>query len=159
MRYLTHDRSEVLIEGVDIDQTLPIARYELRDGGIGSVLGVWVIRDQRFTPAQAAAINELYLTHIDSLHRRFNIWHLTWAVSNIYRHGSDSVKRAIEPSYSDAVSRAREMGGIVDRHVNGDSLWMGDAHGGGRRYAHKHMVVPGNVDYLQSKQEFFEDKE
>ncbi len=38
MRYLTHDRTKVLLAGVDIDQTLKIAAMEIDKGTLGCVL-------------------------------------------------------------------------------------------------------------------------
>ena len=62
--YIYHQRSEALIEGVDIDQTLEIAERELEEGGLGSVLTVWAIRDQVVTPEQASRISQLYFQYI-----------------------------------------------------------------------------------------------
>jgi hypothetical protein len=154
MRYLTHERQEVLLEGVSIDQSLRVAHDELHEGGWGSVLTLWAIRDQYITPPQAARVSELYFAFIDSLERDFNVWHLTWAVANMYRHGDQQVKEALRDAYEDARVRAREQGGLADKHVNGERLYMGDAHIGGRAYAHNHVVVPGNEDYLQSYHEY-----
>jgi hypothetical protein len=159
MRYLTHHRGEVLLEGVDIDQTLRVAEVELEEGGWGSVLTLWAIRDQHVSPEQAADVSGLYFTHIDELERDFNVWHLTWAVANMYRHGDDEVKAELAEAYADAQTRARDLGGLADKHVNGDKLYMGDAHIGGRAYAHNHVVVPGDEDYLQSYEEYADTKD
>jgi hypothetical protein len=155
LRYLTHDRSEVLLAGVDIDQTLRVAAIELDKGTLGCVLGVWAMRDQVVTPAQAARVSELYLSHIDSLQQYFNVWHLTWAIGDLYRNGDDSVRAVLQQAYDDAKRHAAALGGTADKFVNGDKLYMGDAHSLGRRYAELHVVVPGNKKYLQS----FEDYE
>jgi len=64
MPYLTHDRSKVLLSGVDIDQTLKIASIEIDKGTWGCVLGIWAIRDQVVTPAQAGSISDLYFSHV-----------------------------------------------------------------------------------------------
>ncbi|MBD3242669.1 MAG: hypothetical protein GF331_18910 [Chitinivibrionales bacterium] len=154
MSYLTHDRGEVLIYGVDIDQTLLVARDELEKGGWGSVLTLWAIRDQRFTPAQAQRASELYFEYVGTLERSFDVWHLTWAIANMYRHGGAPVKAVLEEAYRDAQQLAATTHGLADTHVNGDTLHMGDAHIGGRRYAQQHVVVPGNPDYLQSYEEY-----
>jgi hypothetical protein len=159
MRYLTHDRSKVLLQGVDIDQSLVVAEIELKKGGWGSILGVWAIRDQNLTPAQALKVSNLYFAWIDSEKINFNRWHLTWAISDCYRNGYDSVKIILKNAYDDATKRARALGGLADKHVNGDKLYMGDAHSLGRLYAHKHVVVPGNPDYLQSAEEYINRRE
>ena len=59
-------------------------------------LGLWVIRDQIVTPAQAKIISELYLSKIDSMNSDFNIWHSSWAISNLYRCGDEAVKKELE---------------------------------------------------------------
>lgn len=154
MSYLTHDRGEVLIYGVDIDQTLQVAGDELDEGGWGSVLTVWAIRDQRITPAQAKRVSELYFEHIGTLEGDFDVWHLTWAVANMYRHGDSQVQAALQDAYEDARERAAATHDLADTHVNGDTLHMGDAHVGGRYHAQRHVVVPGNPEYLQSYEEY-----
>jgi hypothetical protein len=154
LRYLTHDRSKVLLKGVDIDQTLKIASIEIDKGTLGCVLGVWAIRDQVVTPTQATAISGLYFSHIDSLKQSFNIWHLTWAIADLYENGNDSTRVTIHKAYEDAKQRAKKLGGLADKFVNGDKIYMGDAHSLGRRYAETHVVVPGNPKYLQSFEEY-----
>ena len=104
--YLTHERSKAIVEGVDIDQTLEIAAKELEKDGMGSVLTLWAIRDQVITPEQAGKISELYFEYIKDMKKRFNIWHITWAISNIYRLGDDSVKTVLEAAWKDASRRA-----------------------------------------------------
>ncbi len=156
MRYLTHDRSEVLLAGVDIDQTLKVAEVKMdeRQGKLGTSLPLWVIRDQVVTPDQGKQISRLYFKHVNNLQKKFDIWHLTWAVSDIYRLGDTSVKAVMDSAYSDASLRAAKIEGIADRMVNGDKIFMGDAHSGGRAFARKHVVVPGNKKYLQSFEEY-----
>lgn len=153
MRYLTHNRSEVLLDGVDIDQTLEIAEIDIGREKLGASLTIWAIRDQNINPGQAGIVNELYFQHVGDL-KRFDQWHLTWAIANMYRHGSDQVKQVLLDAYVDAALRARDLHNLADRMVNGNELYMGDAHAGGRSYAHKHVVVPGNREYLQSVKEY-----
>lgn len=158
MRYLTHDRQEVLLERIDIDQTLVVAEHVLeRENHWGSVLTLWAIRDQKLTAKQAERVSDLYFEHVDDLTRTFNVWHLTWAISNMYRLGNEEVKHALQEAYEDAKVRAKNANRLADKHVNGDKLYMGDAHSGGRLYAKRHLVVPGNPDYLQSAEEFLEE--
>lgn len=156
MRYLTLDREEVILDGVDIDQTLKVAEVKMneRKGKIGTSLPVWVIRDQVISPDQGRKISSLYFQHVDSLQKKFDLWHLSWAVSNIYRLGNDSIKEVMHNAYSDASRRALRLKGITDRMVNGEKIYMGDAHSGGRAFARKHVVVPGNNKYLQSFEQF-----
>jgi hypothetical protein len=115
---------------------------------------IWVIRDQKITPSQAHEISRLYFAHIYNIKKKFDIWHLTWAISDIYRLGDDSVKVALQDAYQDATKRASEQKGIADRMANGNKLYMGDAHSGGRAFAKKHVVVPGKKGYLQSYDEY-----
>jgi hypothetical protein len=154
MRYLTHDRSKAIVPGVDIDQTLFVAQSELRRGSGGAVLSLWVIRDQELTPQQASRISDLYFAYADSFPRSFSQWHLSWAIGNMFRQGNAEVQGVLRRAYTDASARARTLGGLANRFVNGDTLWMGDAHIGGRRYAQKHIVVPGNQRYLQSFEQY-----
>ncbi len=151
--YLTQDRSEALVPHLDVPQTLVIAEKELAKGGTGSVLTLWAIRDQYITAAEAAKISALYFKYVDSLDSRFNTWHLTWAIANMYRLNGDDVKTALAGAYKDARERAKHVHRVADLHANGDTLYMGDAHAGGRAYAKRHLVAPGNEAYLQSLQD------
>jgi hypothetical protein len=159
LRYLTHDRSNVLLDNVDIDQSLDISAMELDRNTWGCILAVWAIRDQKITPQQAARISELYFSHIDKITIGFNIWHLTWAIADVYRNGNDAVKAAMQKAYDDAKIRARTKAPHAKKFVNGDTLYMGDAHFLGRAYAHRHVVVPGNKDYVQSARLYIEQKQ
>ncbi|MBN1575953.1 MAG: hypothetical protein JW913_05335 [Chitinispirillaceae bacterium] len=154
MRYLTHDRSKVILLNVDIDQTLDIAVIDLDRGTRVPVLTVWAVRDQVVTPAEATRVSDLYFSHIDKIKGKFNVWHLTWAIADLYRNGNPAVKASLDSAYGDARIRVRKSYGIADRFVNGDKLYMGDAHLLGRAYAHRHVVVPGNPDYMQSAAEY-----
>ncbi|MBW2261229.1 MAG: hypothetical protein JRG91_04580 [Deltaproteobacteria bacterium] len=159
--YVYHERHKVLIPGIDIDQTLDVAEAELEEASGVSVLTIWTMRDQIVTTAQAARISDIYLAHIDDVDspetraRSFQVWHLTWAISNLYRLGSDGVKTGLEPAYIDAAARVETLDKKVALiHFSGEKIYMGDAHGGGRAYANSHLVVPGNNDYLQSYEEY-----
>jgi len=125
--------------------------------GIGQGLGLWVIRDQVITPAQARTLSDLYLAHIDSMKSEFNIWHSSWAIANLYRFGNDSVKAALETAYQKAKKqpdRLQKQKKIANAHVNGTRMVTGFIHAGGRSYAHRHLVVPGRRRYLQSYEEY-----
>ena len=154
MRYLTHDRSKVILKNVDIDQTLDIAAIDLDRGTHAPVLTVWAIRDQVVTPAEAKRVSDLYFGHIGKIKGKFDVWHLTWAIADLYRNGNPAVKTSLDSAYRDAKIRVRKSYGIADRFVNGDKLYMGDAHSLGRAYAHGHVVVPGNPAYVQSSADY-----
>lgn len=164
--YLYKERAPALIQGIDIDQSLDVAQRELEKPKATSVLGVWALRDQPVTKEQAARINDMYLSGIPRIdneemrHRSFAVWHFTWAISNLYRFGDEAVKAALEPAHADAMARAEKLDRrVVDRLVLGKDIYSGPAHGGGRAYARKHLVVPGNEDYLQSYAQYVEAEE
>jgi hypothetical protein len=165
--YLYKDkRDKVLIPGIDIDQTIQVAEMELAKNRFGTVLTVWAMRDQILTGPQAEKISELYFRHIDRIDsdkqkaRTFSVWHLTWAISNMYRLGDEFVKVALQTAYEDAEKRVDKLDkNVSTKHFKGDSIVMGDAHGGGRAYAKSHLVVPGNKKYLQSFEEYKKKQE
>src|SRR5271170_2151620 len=115
--FITGDQSQVLIRGVNIDQTLVIAEQELKKGGFPSPLTLLGIRDQVYTEAQAQKVSYLYFRYVDTLKDYFPIWHFTWAISNIYRNGDAAVRAQLELAYQDAKKRAKAAGGFADRHV------------------------------------------
>lgn len=161
MRYLTDNREDVLLENIDLDQTLKIAEIEMeqQSGSFGTSLPIWIIRDQYFNSSQAKVVKKLYLKHINTLEKKFDIWHLTWAISNMHRLGSDSVKLVLDEIVIDARLKAKSAGKISIKMSNPEEkLFMGDAHGGGRGYAKKHIVVPGNRKYLQSLNEYLKEE-
>lgn len=94
MRYLTQDRGKVLLDNVDIDQSIKVAEIYMnnKEGGRGASLALWAIRDQYFTVEQAAEVSRLYFQHIDGLKKSFDVWHLTWSIANTYRQGDEEVK-------------------------------------------------------------------
>jgi hypothetical protein len=163
--YIYHERDRVLVPGIDIDSTLDVAELELEGGGSLSVLTIWAIRDQVVTPAQARRISKIYFDHIlevdgeGAKSRKFQVWHLTWAISNLYREGGQEVRQALEDAYADASMRVEALKmKAASLHFAGDEIYMGDAHAGGRAYARKHLVVPGNPDYLQSVKQYLEER-
>lgn len=162
--YMYQDRSRVLLTGIDIDQSLEIAEAELQQNRFSTVLGVWALRDQKLTAAQAKTVSRLYFEHIDRIdsetqkNRSFSVWHLTWAIADMYRLGDADVKWALQLAYEDAGRRVNELDrDIAHKMYDGHRLYLGDAHFGGRAYARKHLVVPGNSKYLQSKEEYFRE--
>jgi len=160
--YIYYNRDKVLLKNVDIDQTLKIAEIELKSGAFGNILSLWAIRDQIITQKQAEAISILYFEYIDTLENEFGVWHLGWAISNMYREGDDSVKLALQKAYEDAQKRPEKLNqfaSIADENINGDKIYMGDIHDLGKFYAKTHIVVPGNKDYLQSFEQYLADKE
>ena len=166
--YVYHDQSQVLIRDVDIGATLEIARIELEEGGFDATLPVWAIRDQVVSPDEARTVSALYFEHIDRIAAQkdkgtaeFGVWHFTWAISNLYRSGSDSVKQVLERAYRDARERPaalKQFRKVATEHVNGSKIYMGDIHGAARAFAHGHIVVPGNKTYLQSLNEYKQKK-
>src|SRR5688572_14351367 len=91
-----------LVKNTNIDETLKISKDEMQKQSISQPLGLWVLRDQVVTPAQAKTISELYLAKIDSMKSDFNIWHSSWAIANLYRFGNDAVKAELETAYQKA---------------------------------------------------------
>jgi len=160
--YVYYNQEKVLINGIDMDQSLEIAGIELNDGGFDSVLTLWALRDQIITSENAREITELYFKHIDALKDDFGIWHLAWAISNFYRNGNDDIKSILQDAYNDAVKRPdtlKKYNKIADELINGKKIYMGDIHGLGKAYARTHIVAPGNNDYLQSFEEYLLKKE
>ncbi len=153
-----HTRAPALVKNVDIDESLKIARDEMQKENISQSLGIWVLRDQVVTPAQAHIISDLYLTHIDSMKSPFNIWHSSWAISNLYRFGNEEVKTELEKAYQKAKLQPERLKGgikkIANSHINGEKMVTGFIHIGGRSYAKRHLVVPGNKKYVQSYEEY-----
>ena len=163
--YMYHERAKALVPGIDIDQTLQVAEVELNENRLSTVLTVWAIKDQELTALQAAKVNDLYLAHIDRIDsdeqkaRGFSVWHLTWAISNMYRLGGPDVKSALEASYNDASRRVDKADRrLTTKFFYDEKMTMGDAHFLGRRYAKSHLVVPNNEKYLQSFDEYMRRK-
>jgi len=164
--YLYTEREPALVEGIDIDQSLDVAEAELVEPRATSVLTIWALRDQEVTAEQAARISQIYFEHIGTIDdedlrgRKFAVWHLTWAIANLYRFGDTEVRAALAEAHEDAVARAATIDrSIAVKHVQGEEIYSGDAHGGGRAYARRHLVVPGNEDYLQSYEEYLADRD
>ena len=151
--FITSDKSRVLIKGVNMDQTLVIAERELEKAAFTSPLTLWGIRDQVYTVEQAHKVLYLYFRYIDTLKDYFRIWHLTWAISDIYRNGNAAVQAQLELAYQDAAKRAKAAGGIANLHVNGKIL-MGDIHLPARLFVKAHVVAPGTPGYLQSLEDY-----
>lgn len=159
--YVYYDQDEVLLKGVDIDQTIEIAKIELEEGGFDSILTLWAVRDQLINAEQAEKIKSLYFQYIDKLEGDFEIWHYAWAISNLYRNNNDEVKAVLQNAYNDAKKRPEQLKQfkkIAEEHINGTKIYMGDVHDLGRAYARSHIVVSGNKDYIQSLEEFKEKK-
>jgi len=162
---LYHERDKALISKVDIDQTLEVAALELEQNKVGSVLTLWAMRDQVLTPKQAEEVSELYFKYIGRVDsdeqkaRGFSVWHLTWAISNMYRQGDEGVKAALEAAYVDAAVRVDTLDSKLASTFFYDEVTTGDAHVGGRAYAKSHIVAPGNDEYLQSVDEYKASRE
>jgi len=163
--YVYHVRDHrVLVTSIDIDATLEIATAELEDGGFDATLTLWAIRDQIVSVEQAKAISALYFKYIDRVAAEkdkgtadFGVWHLTWAIANLYRHGDAGIRTALDEAYQDArkrPDRLKTFRDIAAEHVNGEKIYMGDIHGAARAFARSHIVAPGNKKYLQSLEEY-----
>lgn len=160
--YLYYDRKKVLLDNVDVQETLCISEFELKDGGFDSVLTLWALRDQIITEEDAKRIAEQYFFYIDSLETEFGIWHLGWAISNFYRWGDENVKSVLEKAYLDSKKRPeklRQFKKIADEHINGDKIYCGDIHDLGRYYARTHIVVKDNKNYVQSFKDYLDFKQ
>ncbi|HEX8517338.1 MAG TPA: hypothetical protein VF868_14170 [Bacteroidia bacterium] len=154
-----HTRQKpALVKNVDIDETLKISKDEMKKKSGSQSLGIWVLRDQVITPSQARIIADLYLRRIDSMQSDFNIWHSSWAIANLYRFGDQSVKAELETAYQKAQKQPERIKGrtkkLADSHINGKRIVTGFIHAGGRAYAKRHLVVPGNKRYVQSYEEY-----
>jgi hypothetical protein len=167
--YVYHMRERVLVSGIDVDATLEIARTELDEGGFDATLTVWAIRDQMVSVDHAKTVAALYFRHIDKIAAEkddtvaaFGVWHFSWAISNLYRNGDDSIKAELEGAYADARKRPEGLKKFRDaasEHVNGTKIYMGDIHAFARAYARSHVVAPGIDGYLQSLDEYRKNKE
>jgi hypothetical protein len=155
-----HTQERALVKNVDVDESLKISRDEMQKESISQSLGIWVLRDQVVTPAQAHIISGLYLARIDSMKSPFNIWHSSWAIANLYRFGNETVKTELEQAYQKAKKQPERLKGstkkIANAHINGERMVTGFIHAGGRAYAKRHLVVPGNKKYVQSYEEYKE---
>ena len=162
--YVYDRQDRVLIKGIEIGPTLEIARSELGEGGFDATLAIWAIRDQVFSADNARTISALYFTYIDTVAAEkrsttaaFGVWHFTWAISNLYRNGDDSVRHVLENAFIDALQRPeklRHFKGAAVAHVKGPRMVMGDIHWAARAFARAHIVAPGNEKYLQSLDEY-----
>ncbi len=164
--YLYRERERALVPGIDIDQTLEVAEIEIEENKFSTVLTLWAMRDQVITQEQAQKVSDLYFAHIDRIDseeqnaRKFSVWHLTWAVSNMYRLGDEGVQLALKEAYKDGEARVERLDRrIATKHFKGENIISGDAHAGGRAFAKSHLVVPGNKKYLQSVAEYKADNQ
>lgn len=159
--YIYHERSKVLIPNIDVDATLEVAELELQKPDRRRVLTVWAVRDQILNAAQAQKISELYFKYIDEIDsetqesRSFAVWHITWAISNIYRQGEIEIQEIMKEAYRDAAKRVDKLEmKIATQHFYDKEIHMGDGHMLGHSYAKSHLVVPGNEDYIQSVEQY-----
>lgn len=153
-----YTREPALVKNVDIDESLKITKDEIKKTSGSQGLGIWVLRDQVVTPEQAKTISKLYLNNIDSMKSGFNIWHSSWAIANLYRFGDAAVKAELETAYQKAKKQPERLKKsqkkLATYHISGDKIVTGFIHFGGRAYAKRHLVVPGNKKYVQSYEEY-----
>jgi hypothetical protein len=160
-----NSQKPALVKGVDVDQTLLVARDEMKKTDMAQSMGIWILKDQIITPQQAKVISELYLSNLDRIVSPFNIWHAAWTISNLYRLGNDAVKAELEKAYQVAkkeperISDDDDFKGAAMDHINGKTLTTGFIHVGGMSYALDHLVVPGNPKYIQSYEEYLKREE
>jgi len=161
-KHFTHNQKDVLIDGVDIDQSLKIAEYLANRTKNGEpkpgALGYWVLRAQHITVEQAKEIERVYWEVIDNFGTsKFNLWHYTWAIADIYRLGNDEVKTVLQKAYDDAVVRAEAIN--REKFVSGETQYLGWFHGLAWAAARNYLVVPGNRKFTQSAEEYLSKKQ
>jgi len=159
LQYQYNNQYDALVPGVDVDQTIKVARDEMKKKeDPGQSLGIWVLKDQVLTPKQAREISKLYLANIDSMISPFNIWHSSWAIANMYRFGNKEVKAELEIAYQKAKKQPERIQdntkAIAENHINGEKMTTGFIHVGGYYYALGHLVVPGDKKYIQSYDDY-----
>jgi hypothetical protein len=165
-----NNQQAVLIDGIDFDQTLAIAREEFPRNLATSELTIWALRDQVITPQIAQQIAILYFDNIDQLYQakpvamldwNHAVWHFAWAIANLYRNGDEAVKIELKAAYEDALTRPQTLEKfqlVAVDHVLGHDISMGSAHERGHAFAQAHIVVPGNSDYVQSFEQYLNDR-
>lgn len=165
-----NNQQAVLIDGIDFEQTLKIAAEELTSDYATAELTIWALRDQVITPDVAKTIADLYLNNIDKLYdaKAFTlidwnhaVWHFAWAVANLYRNGDDAVKAQLQVAYEDAITRPKTLEKFelaATDNVLGHDILMGDAHDMGHAFALGHIVVPGDPEYVQSYQDYVDNR-
>lgn len=165
-----NDQSAVRVEGIDFAQTLKVAEAELQRNLATAPLTIWALRDQVVTPQVAGAIAALYVANIDRLYTaetvtlidwNHAVWHFAWAIANLYRNGDGAVKSQLQLAYDDAKNRHATLERfqlVALDHAQSEDISMGNAHEPGFKYAKTHVVVPGNALYLQSFEQYLEDR-
>ena len=165
-----NDQNAVRVEGIDFAQTLKVAEAELQRNLATAPLTIWALRDQAVTPEVAGAIAALYMAYIDSLYTaetvtlidwNHAVWHFAWAIANLYRNGDGAVKSQLQLAYDDAKNRhatLKRFQLVALDHTQSEDISMGNAHEPGFNYAKTHVVVPGNPLYLQSFEQYLEDR-
>ena len=165
-----NDQNAVRVEGIDFAQTLKVAEAELQRNLATAPLTIWALRDQVVTPEVGGAIAALYMAYIDSLYTaetvtlidwNHAVWHFAWAIANLYRNGDGAVKSQLQLAYDDAKTRHATLERfqlVALDHAQSEDISMGNAHEPGFNYAKTHVVVPGNPLYLQSFEQYLEDR-
>ena len=165
-----NDQAAVLIPGIDLETTLKIAEEELTRNIATAELTIWAIRDQVITAEIAQKIATLYMNNIERLYHTKSVamidsnhavWHFAWAIANLYRNGNDEVKAQLQIAYDDALTRPQTLPRfrlIATDNVLGERILMGDAHEMARSFVKKHVVVPGNPEFVQSYDEYVDKR-
>ena len=97
-------------------------------------------------------------TQIDWNHA---VWHLAWAISNMYRNGDEAVKKALRLAYEDALTRPETLENyqyIAIDYIRGKQIVMGDIHTPAHNRMQQLIVAPGNPAYIQSYEEYKDNK-
>jgi hypothetical protein len=165
-----NNQQAVLVDGIDFNETLEIAKEELTRDIATAELTIWALRDQVITPDVARTIAVLYRDNIDKLYQakpftaidwNHAVWHFAWAIANLYRNGDSAVKAELQQVYEDAITRPKTLERfqlVATDNVLGHEILMGDAHDAGHEFGQGHIVVPGNPDYVQSYEEYLENR-
>jgi hypothetical protein len=155
----TSNRDKVLIEKIDMKQSLKVAEIVIKENKWGRAIGYWAMRDQLIDSLDAVGINKNYLTYIDSISEHFDLWHYSWAISNYYRNGDSTVQNVLEPSYLKSIAVAKELNTKVAlKHITGEKIYMGYFHAGGWKAGRNYIVAPGDKRFRQSVDEFLENR-
>jgi hypothetical protein len=153
--HITSNRDAVIIENIDINQSLEISENLIQEEKWGRVIGYWVLRDQIIDTSHAKRISDSYFKYIDIIPDHFDKWHFSWAISNFYRNGDDNIKAILKDAYKKSLEVATELNTKPAlKHIKGDKIYMGFYHGGGWRGAKNYLVVPGDKRFRQSSEEY-----
>ena len=108
------------------------------------LLHVWAIRDQIVTGRRREGQSPSSISGPSAQDcrrketgppRNFGVWHLAWAISNVYRNGDGGIMAQLEGAHLDARMRPERLMKFKDaasEHINGNKVYMGDIHDAAR---------------------------